>query len=128
MRWAHRRAFKRLALGVIVAIVVTTTMVNRAEVAHEDVLAVAVPEGHRVVSVPIDEKVPPLVVGDEVDIYLAPTFRGGLESDAEGVGILAEPGVVVSMEGESLAVAVPEDVIGSLVASLAEDAVLIVRR
>lgn len=124
----HRRALKRVALASIVIVAMTVSVNVSDDAGQANASVLAVPQGHRVVSVPIDETIPPLGVGDEIDFYLAPTIRAGLESDVAGVTVLPEPGVVVAIEGEALAVAVPEEVIATLLASLAEDAVLVVRR
>ena len=124
----NQRALRRVLVGAVLVALSMMALTPRSEVGQQDLTTASVPDGHRVVSVPIDDNIPPLSVGDEVDFYVAPTLGGGLESEVAGVEALTEPGVVVSIEGEALAVAVSEDVIARLVTSLAEDAVLIVRR
>lgn len=127
-RWMHRRGLRR-ALFVAVCTVAVVVMVNWDSAAsRHDAAVVSVPEGHRVVSVPKNDRVPPLVVGDEVDFYLAPVLGGGFERSEAGVDVLTEPGIVVMIEDDALAVAVPEAVVVPLVSSVANDAVLLVRR
>ena len=86
---------------------------------------VVVQDDHRVLSMPIDERVPQLEPGDEIDLYL------GTDSSARAddtVVPLDEPGIVTSVRESSFSVAVPEHSVARIAAALRNGGVLVVRR
>ena len=86
---------------------------------------VVVQDDQRVLSMPIDERVPQLEPGDEIDLYL------GTDSSARAddtVVPLDEPGIVTSVRESSFSVAVPEHSVARIAAALRNGGVLVVRR
>lgn len=123
-RLGHRRAILRAAVAVVGIVLVGSTLVEaepEAEVASE----ISIPEDHRVLSIAIDERVPPLEPGDLVDLYLG---MGGFAGTEGEVDAMDEPGLVISIADASFTVAVPDDEVGSLATALSSGSVLVVRR
>lgn len=123
-RLGHRRAILRAAVAVVGIVLVGSTLVEaepEAEVASE----ISIPEDHRVLSIAIDERVPPLEPGDLVDLYLG---MGGFAGTEGEVDAMDEPGLVISIADASFTVAVPDDEVGPLATALSSGSVLVVRR
>ena len=86
---------------------------------------VAVPSDHRVLSMPIDERVPLLEPGDSIDLYLGTEEFAGIEGEVE---VVEEPGLVTSVTDSAFSVAVPEDEVALIASALRTGGVLVVRR
>lgn len=94
-----------------------------AEDEADQVGIVAVPEDHRVLAMPIDERVPPLAAGDLVDLYLAEVT--GID---DSIGVLDDPGLVISVDESAFSVALLESDVGLVADAIRNGGVLVVRR
>ncbi len=86
---------------------------------------VSIPEDHRVLSLPIDEHVPPLHPGDLIDLYVSVGHVAGVDDE---VVALEAPGRVVLVDDESFSLAVIDDDVAVVADALNTGTVLVVRR
>ena len=128
-RWAHRRALLRLLGAAIVVPVVAVTALAGPEpapsIAEAASVEVVVPEDHRVLSLPIDDRVPLLNPGDRIDLYVSVDGFAGTEGVVE---LLDDAGLVVSVDDASFSVAVSAGQVGSVAEAIRGGGVLVVRR
>ncbi len=90
-----------------------------------DVVEVIVPNDYRVLSLPIDERVPELEPGDRIDLYLETVEAVGV---AGAVEALDDAGIVTAVDESAFSVAVAESNIARIAAALRGKGVLVVRR
>ena len=123
-RVGHRRGILKMA-GLVVVIVVLATRLSGASSSTDSDAQIAVPEGHSVLSIAVDDGVPPLKSGDLIDLYLSvPGFAG---TEAE-ITKPVEPSAVISSTPDALIVAVPDDEVAAVAAAISAGSVLVVRR
>lgn len=121
-RLFHQRVLIRLAVVVTVGV---GAIFFEAEPSVDGDADVAVPDGHRVLSMPVDELVPLLEPGDAIELYLGTESPGGASA---GVDALEDPGLVVSVTESAFSVAVPSRHVRPIAVALREGNVLVVRR
>ena len=86
---------------------------------------IAVPAEHSVLSVAVDERVPPLEPGDVIDLYLRMAGFAGAEGE---ITKPTEPSLVIATSPAALTVAVPDAEVPDVAAALSVGSVLVVRR
>ena len=123
-RLAHRRVVVRVAVAILVGAVVVG-LVARPTPAVQQVEQVTIPNDHRVLSMPIDERVPRLEPGDQIDLYLG---TDGLARVDDEISIIDEPGIITLVTESAFSVAVPETAVVTIAAALRDGGVLVVRR
>ncbi len=127
-RWAHRRTLLRL-VGIAILLPVVSSIALSSSTdeprAGELVELVTIPEDHRVLSLPVDETVPPLAPGDKIDLYLS---IGGFAGTSGEIDVLSDAGLVVSVEDAAFSVAILAEEVGVVAEALRDGGVLVVRR
>lgn len=119
----HRRALLRVMALVAGGVVVGALMLSPDPAVDDPV--VPIPDDHRVLSLPIDEHVPPLHPGDLIDLYVSAGTVAGVDED---VVALDEPGRVISVGEDAFSLAVVNDEVGVVADALNTGTVLVVRR
>ncbi len=120
-----------LLAGLAIAIVVFALSSAQAPADNEivtDAPGPAVPADHRVVSVPLSDRVPPLAEGDEVDLYFDAPESAVDQFTLRGTELASESGIVLSITESALAIAVPHESMGTLASAITDGSVLVVRR
>lgn len=127
-RWVHRRGAKRVAFAALLIVLfvsVAAPSPNDPEVGDS---AIDLPPGHRLVSLPLGPTVPPIDVGDEVDLYIAEEIGNAFTIERSVPLLLDEPGLVLRLEQDALVLAVAETLVSELLVAISAETVLVVGR
>ena len=126
-RWMHRRRIIQLiGVAILVPVIGVGALSGDGErVAEVENPIISIPEDHRVLSLPVDERVPPLEPGDSVDLYLAVDDFAGVDGD---ITLLDDVGLVVSVRESAFSLAIPNERVGTVAEAVRDGGVLVVRR
>lgn len=128
-RWMHRRRIVQLiGAAVFVPILAVSALGgsgNEQTPRAGTSPVISIPDDHRVLSLPIDERVPPLEPGDRVDLYLTVDGFAGTTRD---ITQLEDVGTVVSTDEASFSLAISDVSVGVVAEAVGNGGVLVVRR
>jgi len=99
-----------------------------ARLAPPDLVGVAArtPTGRRAMAIPLDDRAPPLVAGQRVDLYAGDAAPSGPGPDGLATGrLIARDAVVVDVDDRHVTVAVGNADVSAVAAALIESTVII---
>ena len=124
-RWSIVRLLVVAVVGPIFVVRLLGASAADSTIEHGGAAGPAKPDDHRVLSLPIDERVPRLDAGDRIDLYLTMDDVVGPGSVTE---VLDDAGLVMSVNESAFSVAVDEDDVAMVANAIRSGGVLVVRR